>query len=211
MNASRLILLVTLGIAMLHAPAAAQPRGPNVLIVSDDADPGTVPRNHPIFNQVFEAVSEQLIARGFHVIDETSAGLGVLDPNRVRRSDPELIEGARSLDRPPIDVLVIFQIYASVKPGRVAGIERPRIRVAGRMLTIRGNQRLGSFEAGDDVEFAPLPRNCDRECLFERVGTGAKLVGASVGAVLATKLAAYLRPDIDRNPPSVTTIQPQVR
>jgi hypothetical protein len=202
---------------MFQAPTAAEPRGPNVLVVSEDADIDTVPRNHRIFNRVLEAISEQLIARGFHVIDETSVGLEITEPNRVRRRDAELIEVARAFDRPPIDVLVIFQIYASVQTGKFSDIARPRIRVAGRMLTIRGNQRLGSFEAGDDLEFPPLPRHCDRECLFERLGTEAKLVGTSVGAALATKLAAYLRADIDRGSGSsdnalaiekVTTIRP---
>jgi hypothetical protein len=208
MNASRLVLLITLGLLMLHAPAAAQPRGPNVLVVSEDADPDTVPRNHRIFNQVFEAITSQLIARGFHVIDEPSVGLEITDPNRVRRRDSELIEVARAFDRPPIDVLVIFQIYASVKAGRFSDIARPRIRVAGRMLTIRGNQRLGSFESGDDLEFPPLPRNCDRECLLERVGAEAKLVGTSVGAALAAQLAAYLHADVDPNPGSPSNALP---
>jgi hypothetical protein len=169
--------------------------------MSEDADADTVPRNNRLFNRVIAEISEDLIAKGFQVYDETAAGMAITEPGRIKRRDPELIDTARAMNRPPIDVILIFQIYASAKKSIYGDTMRPEVRVAGRLLSVRGNQALGFFEAGGDLELPVLPRNCytpapDRECLLERVGMEARSVAGAVGQALGEKLAAYLRPEI---------------
>jgi hypothetical protein len=150
-------------------------------------------------------LSESLIAKGFQVYDETAAGMMVTEPGRIKRKDFELIDTARAMTRPPIDVILVFQIYVSAKKSIYGDTFRPDVRVAGRLLGVRSNQMLGTFEAGGDLELPPLPRTCfvpgptpDRECLLEKVGMEARSVAGAVGQALSEKLAAYLRTDYPR-------------
>jgi hypothetical protein len=191
--------------------ATAQPRGPNLLVMAENAEPDTVPRHNRIFNRVIAELSEALIAKGFQVYDETAAGMGVTELHRIKREDVELIEFARVMNRPPIDVIMIFQIFISAKKSLYGDTYRPDIRITGRLLGVRSNQQLGSFEYGGDLELPPLPRTCfvpgpepDRECLIEKVGLEARAIAGAVGQGLSEKLAAYMRParsDVRELPP----------
>jgi hypothetical protein len=193
-----------LGLAAFNTAAMAQtgPRGPNIMIAGEDADKDTIPRGNRNFNRIVRAIAEQLVARGFKVFDETAITRDILPQGGVRRQLPELLETAK-LAQTPIDVIVVFQIYASVRPIlAVRDTFKPFIRVDGRMIRVRGGQDLGGYEFGSDIEFPPIPGVCvngdpPRECLLESFGNEARLIGSSVGNALATKLAGYLRADID--------------
>ena len=45
---------------------------PNVLIVGEDADHDTVPRNSPVFKRMLNALSNELHDQGFSVFDKTA-------------------------------------------------------------------------------------------------------------------------------------------
>jgi hypothetical protein len=128
--------------------------------------------------------------------------MNVLPQGGVRRQLPELLETAK-LAQAPIDVIVVFQIYTSIRPLlAVRDTFKPFIRVDGRMIRVRSGQDLGGFEFGSDIDFPPIPGVCvngepPRECLLESFGNEARLIGSSVGNALATKLAGYLRADVD--------------
>jgi hypothetical protein len=198
--------LAAVGLTVLHTAGAsaepAGPRGPNIMIAGEDADKDTIPRGNRNFNRIERAIAEQLVARGFHVFDETAITRDILPQGGVRLLLPELLETAK-LAQAPIDVIVVFQIYASVRPIlAVRDTFKPFIRVDGRMIRIRGGQDLGGFEYGSDIEFPPIPGTCvngepPRECLLESFGNEARLIGSAVGNALATKLAGYLRADFE--------------
>jgi len=195
-----LLLAAALGATVVSTGTAAQARGPNILVVSEDADKDTIPRNNRAFNRVLAEISEAMIAKGFQVYDETAVSLQIAPPGTPRRTDAELITVARAISRPPIDLLVSFQIYASAKKVPFARFTRPEVRVAGRLLNIKGGQNLGFFEAGGDLDLEPLPLECtepgiDKECLLEKVGMQARSIGSAVGQALAIKLSAYMRAD----------------
>jgi hypothetical protein len=176
------------GHALVADHAAAQPRY-HLLVVAEDADRDTVPRDNRIFNEVFQALSEELNTRGFTMIDERAAGMNITSTTRVRRTDTELIDIARALNRPLVDAVVIFQIYASAKRSGNSDIMRPDIRIPGRIINVRTNTLMGSFDVSG-LDLPALPANCDRECVLEQMGRHARTLARDLGAALSVKLAA---------------------
>lgn len=166
---------------------------PKILILGEDADPDTVPRNSQVFKRALDALANEMNDQGFSVYDETAATLENFTQGRVRRTDAEIIDIARSVKQPPIDVAVIYAIYTQVQAQAQARTpekgytNKLQIRVAGRLLNLRDGRRLGNFE----VEL-PQPNTisagCDRECRLEAVGRNAAVLARDLGAVLAAKL-----------------------
>src|SRR5262249_38236269 len=182
----RLFLLAaaTLAVAApLTAERAAAQTKPNIVVMSEDADEDTVPRGNRIFNRVIHELAEVMNVRGYNVYDETAVAKGFTQPGRVRRRDAEIIDVARAVQTPPLDVIAVFQIYASATKSTVSDIVRPNIRIPGRLLNVRTGQQIAAFEVAG-LELAPLPQGCDRECLLERVGGEAKLVANELAQAL---------------------------
>ena len=170
-------------------PAAAADR-PNILIMGEDADLDTVPRNSRVFRRVLDALSNQLHDEGFDVFDETAVTLDEFAQGRVRRTDAELIDIARSVQRPPIDVVVMFAIYASAE--ELTYTTKVNVRIPGRLINVRTGQRLGNFEVVSPKTWR-APVNCNRECILETVGEDAKILAQDLGAVLMIKLRAMVQ------------------
>ena len=179
------LMLTVLGPHRL-ALAAEQP---NLLVVGEDADQDTVPRGSRIFNRVLAALTTDMSELGFKVYDETAVGMDITKPGRVRRVDAELITIAQRIPQPPIDAIVVFQIYASVQQNAYSDIKELRVRIAGRMIQVQTGKALGNFEVAVGPRgLRPLPVSCNRDCILEHVGNEAKPIAHEVGIVLARKL-----------------------
>lgn len=184
------------------AVSVAQAQGkPNIVVMSDDADKDTVPRDNRIFRRVIQELSETMNLRGYNVYDETAVAMGITQPGRVRRRDAELIDVARSIPNPPIDVIVVFQIFASAQKSMQSDIVRPEVRIPGRILNVRTGQAIGSFEV-TGLQLPPLPQGCDRECLLERVGAEARTLSTDLALALTQKLDGFISPAREANPGS---------
>jgi hypothetical protein len=168
---------------------------PNILILGEDADRDTIPRNNRIFKRVLNAISNQLSDEGFNVFDETAVTLDNFVQGRDRRTAVEIIDIAKSIKHPPIDVGVIFTIYSQHK--KLTYTAKINTRIVGRLLDIKSGQRLGSFEV-KMPEVQNVPRDCDRECLLESVGKQSRELGQDLGAVLTKKLS-HLTPGRSKN------------
>ncbi|KQP32956.1 hypothetical protein ASF27_16695 [Methylobacterium sp. Leaf102] len=184
--------ILSTGLSGLVTPAQAQAK-PNIVVMGEDADEDSVPRGNRIFQRVITELSETMNLRGYNVYDETAVAMGFTQPNRVRRRDAELIEVARAVQNPPVDVVAVFQVYASASKSAYSDIVRPEVRIPGRLLNVRTGQSLGAFEVAG-VQLPPLPQGCDRECLLERVGAEAKTIAADVAAALTAKLDGVVAP-----------------
>ncbi len=162
---------------------------PNILIMGEDADQDTIPRNSRIFNRVLRAMESEMQAMGFRVYDETAVTMGITDPGRVRRTDAEVITVARRVQDVPIDVATVFQIYASAEQNPFADITDLRVRVSGRLLNVPTGQALANYEVSyGPGDLPPLPPQCNRECQLENVGDHAGRIGADVARALAVHL-----------------------
>ena len=190
-----LSLLATVFSTMAFTPGAVLAADqPNILIMSEDADADTVPRGSRVFNRVQRAIESEMQIEGFSVFDETAVSLDITSPNKSGRTDAELLTIARRIQTAPIDVIVVFQIYANSEKNPYADISDLRARVSGRMIDIRNGRALGNYEVSyGPGELPPLPPNCDRDCVLEKVGDESKRIARDVASVLAKKLD-YLSP-----------------
>jgi hypothetical protein len=176
------------------APMAVAEQQPNLLIMGEDADHDSVARNSRIFNRVSRALEAEFQAEGFKVYDETAVTLNVTDPQRVRRTDAELITIAQRVQNTPIDAIVVFQVFASSEKNAFADIMDLRVRIPGRLLNAKTGQALANYEiAYGPNDLPPLPPSCNRDCILEHVGDQAKRIAADVGSVLTVHLD-YLSP-----------------
>ena len=203
-------LIVALGLGHL-APISAGAQGLNIVFMGEDADEDSVPRGNRIFNRVIAAMGEEMNVQGYDIFDETAIAMNINPANRVRRMDSELIEVARAVQTPPLDVIVVFTIYASVREAAYADIVRPDVRIPGRILNVRTGQQIGSFEVSG-LELPPLPVVCERECLLESVSDSAVILGAELAAALTSKLASFVAApaEVTTGGPSVILITPNV-
>ncbi|MGU3496156.1 hypothetical protein ACLBXM_19110 [Xanthobacteraceae bacterium A53D] len=180
-------------VSFATADVAVAQTKPNVIVMSDDADKDTVPRDNRIFRRVIQELQETMSLRGYNVYDETAVAMNITQPGRVRRRDAELIDVARAIPNPPMDVVVVFQIFASAQKSMSSDIVRPEVRIPGRILNVRTGQAIGSFEVAG-LQLPPLPQGCDRECLLERVGGEAKTLSTDLALALTQKLDGFIAP-----------------
>lgn len=158
----------------------------NILVMGEDADGDYIPCHSRAFVAVLNSVANQLGDNGFRVYDETAVTMDSFEQGRCRRKDSELIDIARSITQPTIDVAVLFRIYAAAKQLRYT--TKIAARIEGRMLDAHSGQRLGNFEV--DREW-PVGTDCQRECIVESVRGEARGLGEDLGAVLALKLSPH--------------------
>ena len=170
---------------------------PNILILGEDSDSDTVPRNSRVFKRVLDALSNEMNDEGFDVYDETAITLDQFVQGRVRRSDAEIIDIARSVKRPPIDVAVIYSIYTDKR--NLGYTNKLGIGIEGRLLNVRSGQRLGNFEF-ELAQPENVSPSCTWECKLEAVGRNARVLASDLGAVLARKLD-WLSPPSHRSMP----------
>ena len=170
----------------------AQARGTTLLILAEDADGDTIPRGSRISTRILNALVTQFDSHGYDVYDETALTYRTHTQGRSRRTDAELIDIARSIRRPPIDVTVFFQVYSSV--ARKSYQNELRLRSVGRILNVQDGRRLGNWEAKlpeDRDQVWLLPSRCfsegndvSRECILETVGDEARILAQELGAVI---------------------------
>lgn len=163
---------------------------PNILIMGEDADTDSVPRGSRIFDRVLRAMETEMQEMGFRVYDETSVSMDITNPNRVRRGDAELITVARRIDDAPIDVIAVFEIFASTEDNPFADIMDLRVRIPARLLNVATGQALANYEVSyEPGELPPLPPGCDEpNCVLEHVGDQARIIASDVAGVLAIHL-----------------------
>ncbi|MBU1175854.1 MAG: hypothetical protein KKH72_10680 [Alphaproteobacteria bacterium] len=182
---------LSLAALAVSAPPVVAGEQPNLMIMGEDADVDTIPRNSRVFNRVLRALSSEMENEGFRVYDETAVTMAITDPARVRRTDAELFTIAKRVPNVPIDAIVVFQIYAAAQQNPFAAIVDLQVRVTGRLLHVQSGRSLGNWEvAYGPGELTPLPPNCDRDCVLETVGNEASRIASDVGAALAVKLDA---------------------
>jgi len=182
------------------APASAEGKNPTLLIMAEDRDAESIPRKSRISTRILNELVTQLDSRGFDVYDETAVTLRTHTQGRSRRTDAELVDVAKSIRRPPIDVVIFFEVFATVT--RKTYQNELRLRTVGRLLSVGDGRRMGNWEAKlpeDRDQVWLLPNRCfpegaevSRDCLLEAVGDDARILAQEVGAIISEKLEANI-------------------
>lgn len=186
--------LIALAVMWCLAPLAAQAvEKPNVLVMGLDAQEqgagtqiGIVARDTRVFTQVMQAIGIELERQGFDVFDERIVTLDSFKQNRVGRTEAELLDIARTVQRPPMDAVVIFSIYAGAK--KLAYTTDVYARITGRIVNVRTGQKVGGFEVNSPRGWR-ASLSCERDCLLEALSRHTKTMGVDLGGVLAQQLA----------------------
>jgi len=195
----RTLAKATAGVAcaiglFVTGPAWAQDV-PNLLIMTEDADKDTVPRDSRVQRNILSGMNDRMNTRGYRVFDEQAVGIdgyrATTASDRVRRTDQELIAVANTVERPIIDVVVAYEVLASLDKTDFATFAR--MRIAGRMLAPQSGRFLGSFEVTTPKTYK-LPLECSRECLLEELSEEGRDLGIELADVLADKLDQFFVP-----------------
>lgn len=174
------LLLITISFASFAANNA------NILVLGNDANKGSVSRNNPVFNRIIGALANNMHDNNFDVYDETVITLDGFDQHKINRSDAEIIDIARSITRPPIDIAVIFSLY--INPQNTGYTTKVTARIEGRLLNVQTGRRLGNFEVNSGRPWN-VPSQCRIECILENASDKSRLMANDLGAALAEKLA----------------------
>ena len=178
--------------ALFSGPALAA-TDPTIMIMAEDADAEGIPRRSRISTRILNELVTQLHSQGFDVYDETAVTLDTHVQGRSGRTDAEIIDIAKSVRKPPIDVAIFFTVYASTT--RKTYTNELNLRIVGRMLSVHDGRRIGNWE--DEIpDRWSLPNRCfpgnaqapNRECILEAVGSDARKIAQSVGSILTEKL-----------------------
>jgi hypothetical protein len=183
---SRLLSFLILTSFLISSTFVHAANNANILVIGNDANKGSVSRNSPVFNRVIGALANQMHDNNFDVYDETAITLDGFDQDRINRTDAEIINIARSIKRPPIDIAVIFSIYVNTQAQGYS--TKVSARIEGRLLNVQTGRRLGNFEI-DNTKPWNVPSKCDLDCILENATDNSRLMASDLGAVLAEKLA----------------------
>ncbi len=192
--------LLLVSTAQLAVPALAGER-PNVIVVGEDADQTSLPRHSRVVKAVLERLGQQFHDAGFVVYDETAVTLGNSAQGRSRRTDAEVIDIARALQAPPMDVAAVFAVF--VRAERLTYTTKISTRISGRLIDIRSGRRLGGAEV-KSREPLRAPSDCDEACFLEVAGRDARRHSRDLGELLADQLVAHLGGGLaadDKTPP----------
>jgi hypothetical protein len=178
--------------ALAPGAASARAASSNIQVMGEDAedrgaaaDTVVVARDTRVFRQVLDAISDSLTQDGFTVFDERAVTLDNFRQNRVGRGEAELLDIARSVQRPPMDAVVIFTAYAGAR--KLAYTTDVYARIVGRVLNVRTGRKLGGFEVTSPRGWK-APAGCERDCLLEVIGRNAKAMAGDLGSILSQQI-----------------------
>ncbi|MBH67122.1 MAG: hypothetical protein CMM58_02095 [Rhodospirillaceae bacterium] len=180
-----LTLLAALVIIIHSAPIVAEQ--PTVLIMGEDSDGDSIPRNSQVYGRVINAISGQLQRNGFSVIDETLATVDNYSQGQSRRTDAELMKIAQSIKTPPIDAVITFTVFPTFRADRTTAWMN--VLIKSRLINVSTHKILATVDR-ELPEYVETEPKCDenRQCAFKYVGKYARKLGQDVGSALAIKL-----------------------
>ena len=167
-----------------------------VLIVGEDEKEITVRRSSEIHQRVISRLRSSMKRTGFRIIDEESVAVDLGWKIKDRRKKTDLIRLAKLMTksgkaRHQVRAMVTFRIHAYQPESNGSGIGAVQTRINGEIYDIRNNEFIDEYEMPLQEYPAPREEVCKELCIHEVVGAKAREIAASLGVILAQKLAHY--------------------
>ena len=167
-----------------------------VLIVGEDEKKITVRRSSEIHKRVIARLKNSMKRTGFRIIDEESVAVDLGWKIKDRRKKTELIRLAKLMTksgkaRHQVRAMVTFRVHAYRPKNSGSGIGSVQTRMNGEIYDIRNNEFIDEYEMPLQEYPAPSAEECNELCVHEVVGARAREIAASLGVILAKKLAHY--------------------
>ena len=182
----RLVSLLFMSACFITVLSAQAANNANILVIGNDANSGSISRDSPAFTRIIGALANSMHDRSFDVYDEAAITSTSFSQHNVNRSDAEIIDIARSIKRPPIDIAVIFSMYINRQENGYT--TKVNARIEGRLLNVQTGMRLGNFEIENRSPWN-VPSQCEIGCILQNSTDQSRRMANDLGAVLAEKLA----------------------
>ena len=165
-----------------------------VLIVAEDEKKITVKRSSEIHKRVIARLKNSMKRTGFRMIDEESVAVDLGWKIKDRRKRTELIRLAKNMATSgkavhQVRAMVTFRVHAYKPDGEDSGIGSVQVRINGEIYDIPNNEFIDEYEM--PLRKFVAPADCETLCIHEVVGGRAREIAASLGVILAQKLAHY--------------------
>ncbi len=199
--------------AAMAIPATASAASTvKLLVMQEDWDKASLPRNSRIQNAILNTLNQTLHApayqsiinrygiQGMDVYSETAVTLPFYKQDRTRRRDEELISLARAVNNPTIDVLTMYTVYARAVPDPYTQISRLQIALNYRALDVKSGRYLGGGNLDVNTNGIVVTgcaaglnyQKPDPHCVAEFVSRHAERLAQDAGNKLALQLSALL-------------------
>lgn len=156
----------------------------NVIIMVQDTNENSLPRNHQVVKRLINQVSDELTSQGISVYDETAI---TLDDFNIKgaKTKAELIDFARSIHQVSLDYVVVLGIDALVKKTNYG--QKISTSVYGQTIKVHSGNVMGNF----NVAGAKLNANneCERYCLNNKLSDSLSAASGEVSAEISSDLA----------------------
>ena len=167
---------------------------PNILIMGEDRDRASIPRNSPIFERIVSAISSHLSDEGFRIKDEKSILKGNFIKRRVSRSTDDSLQIAKEISNPTIDALITISIHPEI--GDSGKKSQVNALATGRILNVSTGDHIGNF----DIRFPQsitVSQSCvvHRECVLKAIGDRTHVIAELIVVALARQLRSAMNPD----------------
>ncbi|MDE0001645.1 MAG: hypothetical protein OXQ29_02995 [Rhodospirillaceae bacterium] len=167
-----------------------------ILIVGEDEKEITVRRSSEIHRRVIARLKNSMKRTGFRIVDEESVAVDLGWKIKDRRKRTELTRLAKLMTksgkaRHQVRAMVTFRVHAYQPKNSGSGIGSVQARMNGEIYDIRNNEFIDEYEMPLQEYPAPSAEECNRLCIHEVVGARAREIAASLGVILAKKLAHY--------------------
>jgi hypothetical protein len=186
--------LIAAAFTLFYLSSAFAAERVNLMIVGNDSDENSVIAASRVFKSVTINLADQMHTAGFNVYDEAAViEHGYFDVENSR-NDRDLIALVRTVKRPPIDVIVLFELSNRVDETRHS--RKVIASIQGRMLHVRTGQFLGNFETNSSGNWF-LQTHCNQQCKLEEERRYSQILANDLGAVLAEKLSCLVNSNCD--------------
>ena len=180
-------------VRVAKAPGVLSTRA-NVVVMSDDSDPSSIPRSNPIAQRAILQLKERLGSLGLAVIDEEFLAMSMGWQIRQRHPVADIVQTMQSHNKKGeaeqrLRFLVLAKIMATVK--NMSFMQQARVLMSADVFDVDEGKLVSSWE--EPGKTFPMPTGCSGMCITEVLGGEARKIAKDVGDALSRKLETLMR------------------